>query len=67
MKVLTLIGATLTLCAFGASAEVKIDLDTKAKPIKDMRSTANGIAMGVNGANEAWLSHISGNDDILFI
>ncbi len=67
MKVLTLIGATLTLCAFGASAEVKIDLDTKAKPIKDMRSTANGIAMGVNGAMEAWLSHVSGNDDILFI
>ena len=56
--------AAITL---GASAEMQIDLDIKAKPIKDMKKTANGVAMGVNGAMEAWLSHIPGNDDIFFV
>jgi hypothetical protein len=56
--------AAITL---GASAEMQIDLDIKAKPIKDMKKTANGVAMGVNGAMEAWLCHIPGNDDIFFV
>ena len=53
--------------AIGAFADFRIDIDLDAKPIKDMGKTANGVAMGVNGAMEAWLSGVSGNDDILFV
>ena len=63
----TIIASLATAAAWMAFAGLDIDLDLKAKPIKDMRGTANGIAMGVNGAMEAWLSHVNGNDDILFV
>ena len=63
----TIISVLAAAAAWTASAGIGIDLDLKAKPIKDMRGTANGIAMGVNGAMEAWLSHVNGNDDILFV
>lgn len=67
MKIQSIACVALAFGVYGASAEVKLDLDLKAKPIKDMRTTANGVAMGVNGAMEAWLSRIPGNDDILFL
>ena len=59
--------ALAAAAACTASAGIDIDLDLKAKPIKDMKKTANGVAMGVNGAMEAWLSHVDGNDDILYV
>jgi len=67
MKFRLMAVVAVVACAFGASAEMTIDLDLKAKPIKDMKKTANGIAMGVNGAMEAWLSGVPGNDDILYV
>ena len=63
----TIISVLAAAAAWTASAGIGIDLDLKAKPIKDMKKTANGVAMGVNGAMEAWLSHVNGNDDILFV
>ena len=63
----TIIAVLATAASWTTFAGLDIDLDLKAKPIKDMRGTANGIAMGVNGAMEAWLSHVNGNDDILFV
>ena len=63
----TILAALTAAAAWTAAAGIDIDLDLKAKPIKDMKGTANGIAMGVNGAMEAWLSHVNGNDDILFV
>ena len=63
----TIIAVLAAAAAWTASAGIDIDLDLKAKPIKDMKKTANGVAMGVNGAMEAWLSHVNGNDDILFV
>ena len=63
----TLVAAAVAVCAFGASAGMTIDLDLEAKPIKDMKTTANGVAMGVNGAMEAWLCGVEGNDDILYV
>ena len=63
----TIIAVLAAAAAWTASAGIDIDLDLKAKPLKDMKKTANGIAMGVNGAMEAWLSHVNGNDDILFV
>ena len=63
----TILAALTAAAAWTAAAGIDIDIDLKAKPIKDMRGTANGIAMGVNGAMEAWLSHVNGNDDILFV
>lgn len=67
MTMKTLMTAALAAMAFGVSAEMTIDLDLKAKPIKDMKTTANGVAMGVNGAMEAWLCGVDGNDDILYV
>ena len=63
----TILAALTAAAAWTAAAGIDIDIDLKAKPIKDMKGTANGIAMGVNGAMEAWLSHVNGNDDILFV
>ena len=63
----TIISVLAAAAAWTASAGIGIDLDLKAKPIKDMKKTANGVAMGVNGAMEAWLCHVSGNDDILYV
>ena len=63
----TIVAALAAAAAWTAAAGIDIDLDLKAKPIKDMKGAANGIAMGVNGAMEAWLSHVNGNDDILFV
>ena len=63
----TIIAAFAVSAVWTALAGIDINLDLKAKPIKDMSKTANGIAMGVNGAMEAWLSHVDGNDDILFV
>ena len=63
----TIIAVLAAAAAWTASAGIDIDLDLKAKPIKDMKKTANGVAMGVNGAMEAWLCHVSGNDDILYV
>ena len=63
----TIIAALAVSAVWTALAGIDINLDLKAKPIKDMSKTANGIAMGVNGAMEAWLSHVDGNDDILFV
>jgi hypothetical protein len=51
----------------GLSAETTIDIDLTAKPIRDMKKTANGVAMGVNGALEAWLCSFPGNDDWLYV
>lgn len=51
----------------GLSAEKTIDIDLAAKPIRDMKKTANGVAMGVNGALEAWLCSFPGNDDWLYV
>ena len=67
MTMKTLMTAALAVTTFGVSAETTIDLDLKAKPIKDMKTTANGVAMGVNGAMEAWLCGVEGNDDILYV
>ena len=60
---------TAAICALAcaAGAAMTVDLDLKAKPIKEMKSTANGVAMGVNGAMEAWLCGVDGNDDILYV
>ena len=63
----TILAALTAAAAWTAAAGIDIDIDLKAKPIKDMKGTANGVAMGVNGAMEAWLCHVSGNDDILFV
>ena len=60
---------TAAICALAcaAGAAMTVDLDLKAKPIKEMKTTANGVAMGVNGAMEAWLCGVEGNDDILYV
>ena len=55
------------LTAGVASAGFEIALDAKAKPIKDMRTTGNGVGMGFNGAVEGWLNSIRNNDDILYV
>ena len=43
----TIIAALAAAAAWTASAGIDIDLDLKAKPIKDMKKTANGIVVNV--------------------
>lgn len=57
----------VALTAGAALADFEIALDPKAQPIKDMRTTGNGVGMGFNGAVEGWLNSIRNNDDILYV
>ena len=67
MKHASLAALAATVVSLAAYGELMIDVDLEAKPIKDMKTTANGVAMGVNGAMEVQSCGEEGNDDILFI
>ena len=62
-----MMAGAIALGAMAVNAGIDIDLDLKAKPIKDMKTTGNGVAMGVNGAIEDWLAHVKGNDFIFYV
>ena len=60
------LAAAATIAAFGAlAADFEINIDPKAKPIKDMRKTGCNQGMGFNAA----LEHVWGvaNDDYWFV
>ena len=67
MKHASLAVLAATAVSLAGYGEFLIDIDLEAKPIKDMKTTANGVAMGVNGAMEVWSCGEEGNDDVLFV